>query len=347
MKELVIDAKTGTSRLIAGAPFAMIFQIMKQPASVFVVDSNVRSLYPQYFHNCSLIEIPGGEASKNLETINHIYDHFLRYGLGRDAKVLIIGGGAVCDAAAFAAATYMRGISAIMVPTTLLSQVDAGVGGKNGINVGGYKNVVGTIRQPELVLCDPVFLKTLPAAELRSGFAEVIKHAVIADPAYFSFIQSNIEKARALDSAVMERIVYDSLVVKSGVVSRDELDTGERMKLNFGHTIGHAVEAVTKLSHGESVSIGMAAEARLSTERKMLSEDDYQSLLSLLKSFELPTGAGNCSASELKAAMKIDKKRSGVKVSATFLKGLGTSVIEQISMREMEGLIDALCIAGA
>jgi len=281
MKELSIKAETGESKLVVGAPFGTIFQIMKQPPSVFVVDSSVRKLYPQYFHNCSLIEVPGGEASKNLETINTLYDHFLRYGLGRDARILIIGGGAVCDAAAFGAATYMRGVDATIVPTTLLSQVDAGIGGKNGINVGGFKNVVGTIRQPSLVLCDPVFLRTLPESELKNGFAEVVKHAVIADAEYFTFIEQHIEKALALDSDVMERVVYGSLVVKSGVVSRDELDTGERMKLNFGHTIGHAVEAVTKLSHGEAVSIGMAAEARLSVGKGMLSENDYHSLLSL------------------------------------------------------------------
>ncbi len=347
MKELYIEAKTGKSRLIAGIPFASIFRIMEKPPSVIVVDSNVRRLFPQYFHNCPIVEIRGGEECKNLETINCIYDHFLRYGLGRDAKVLIAGGGAVCDAAAFAAATYMRGVSVVMAPTTLLSQVDAGVGGKNGINVGGYKNVAGTIRQPELVVCDPAFLKTLSEEELRSGFAEVIKHAVIADHEYFTYLQNNVEKAKSLDDEVIERIVYDSLVVKSGVVSCDDLDTGERMKLNFGHTIGHAVESVMKLSHGESVSIGMAAEAVLSTQRRMLSEKDYIALLSLLESFGLPVKVENSSAAELKAAMKKDKKRSGAKVSATFLRGPGTSIIEQISMQEMEGLIDALCIAGA
>ena len=176
--------------------------------------------------------------------------------------IVAIGGGIVCDVAGFAASTYMRGLSFGFVPTTLLAQVDASVGGKNGVNLHGYKNLVGTFAQPGFVLCDPELLRTLPTEEVRNGFAEVIKQAAIGDALLFSFLEAGPDAALSLDRAAIDRIVYDCLKVKTNIVKEDELETGERRKLNFGHTVGHAVEKVHGLRHGEAVSIGMMAAAR-------------------------------------------------------------------------------------
>lgn len=344
MRELFVDGQCGRSRIMVG-PLEALLEEGMEPPSVVVVDSNVRRLHPRHFRaGYDVIEVEGGEKCKSLDGLERLYREFLAKSVDRGGHVLIVGGGTVCDLAAFAASTYMRGVAASLVPTTLLAQVDAGVGGKNGINFGGYKNIVGTIAQPHTVLCDSSFLSTLPLKSVRDGYAEIIKHAAIADAEYFSFLQANVSPALSLDPGVMERVLFDSLVIKTGIVSRDERESGERMKLNFGHTVGHAVESVLHVSHGQAVSIGMAVEARLSERRGTLSADEYSSLANLLAAYGLPTELeGN--AQELKSTITSDKKRRGREIVMPILEGLGRCRTERVPVREVEDLIDALCFA--
>jgi 3-dehydroquinate synthase len=243
----------------------------------------------------------------------------------------------VCDVAGFVASTYLRGVRFGFVATTLLAQADAGAGGKNGVNVGGYKNMVGVIRQPEFVICDPDLLKTLPKRELLSGFAEIVKHALIGDPDLFSYLEGHWEEALRLKGEVIERLVYDSLCVKASVVNRDETERGDRKILNFGHTLGHAIESIARVSHGEAVSAGMAIASRYSWEKGYLSSQELERLLRLLGQLGLPTGLELEKKGVMGAVLK-DKKKTGERVSFVLLKGIGKAVIEDLGVRDLEDM---------
>ena len=180
--------------------------------------------------------VGAGESAKTLDTAGRLYEELMALSVDRSGFIVAVGGGIVCDVAGFVASTYLRGIRFAFVASTLLAQVDASVGGKNGVNVGGYKNMVGVFNQPEFVICDPHLLGTLPQNEILCGAAEIIKHAAIADSALFGYLEENSHRLFDLDEAVVEKLVYDSVLIKSGVVNRDEKETGERRKLNFGHT---------------------------------------------------------------------------------------------------------------
>ncbi len=220
-----------------------------------------------------------------------------------------------------------------------LAQVDASAGGKNGVNLGGYKNLVGTIRQPQFCLCDFSLLATLPKSEMRCGFAEVVKHAAIGDAELFSYLETSWRKAYDLNRAAIEKVVHDSLAVKTGIVGRDERERGERMKLNFGHTLGHAVEKATGIPHGEAVSIGMVAAANLSVKRGLLQAKDAERLEALLSGIGLPTAAA-ADRGKVLDAMKKDKKRFSGKMRFVLLEGIGKARIEEIALEELEAVVD-------
>ncbi len=253
-----------------------------------------------------------------------------------------IGGGVVCDIAGFVASTYMRGTRFGFVPTTLLAQVDASIGGKNGVNFAGYKNIIGTIRQPEFCLFDFELLKTLPEEELKSGLAEIVKHAAIGDNTLFSYLEEHHTDVLGLKKTAIEKVVYDSLLVKAGIVSRDESEKGERMKLNFGHTLGHAIESTTGMHHGEAVSIGMAIAARLSVTKGMLAAKDAERLAALLRKTGLPV-EHMLDKEKLLDAVKRDKKRMENKINMVLLRSIGKAEICKISMDELEGVINDMC----
>jgi 3-dehydroquinate synthase len=309
---------------------------------VIITDQTVRTLHGLRFPPWKVIEIGIGEGAKTLETVEAVYEAFLTHGVDRTSMVVAVGGGIACDVAGFAASTYLRGLPFGFVPTTLLAQVDASVGGKNGVNLRGYKNLVGTFGQPAFVLCDPDLLGTLPAAEVRNGFAEVIKQAAIGDGPLFSFLETAREKALSLDPATIDRIVYDCLRVKTGIVAQDELETGERRKLNFGHTLGHAVEKVHGLKHGEAVSIGMAAAARVSVRKGLLAQDEAARLEALLRAFGLPV-AIDLDRDHVYDALKKDKKRAEDGLLFVLLDGIGSARMVPMGESEIEGVIDDLC----
>lgn len=314
--------------------------------TVIITDERVRDLYGSLFPSAAVtIEMGRGEQSKTLRTIESIYEGFLGQRVDRSWLVVGIGGGIVCDAAGFAASTYLRGLSFAFVPTTLLAQVDASIGGKNGVNLKGYKNQVGTFNQPDFVLCDFSVLESLPQEELRNGFAEVIKHALIADERLFSFLEASAARALALDHDVIERVVYDSLVIKSGIVSRDETEKGERRKLNFGHTVGHALEKVCTLRHGEAVSVGMLVAARLSSRKGLLSQRDVKRIEGLLVAFDLPTTV-EADAALIREALWKDKKREDDLIHVVLIDRIGQARVEPLPIHELDEAIDDLCQPG-
>ena len=338
MRTLIIHGGTGHSAILIGESYQNFEKYIPADRAVIITDQNVRQHYLKDDSSFETIEIGTGEDIKNLDTIRSIYGKLVDLDADRSTFIVGFGGGIVCDIAGFVASTYLRGVRFGFVSTTLLSQVDASVGGKNGVNFGGYKNIVGVFNQPEFVLCDMNLLRTLPERELLCGFAEVVKHAAIADPDLFSYLEDHYNRALELDSRVIEKLVYDSVVIKSSIVNRDEKEKGERRKLNFGHTFGHAIEKITTVPHGEAVSAGMFVAAALSEKKGYLTTSEVGRITGLLDKLHLPTRL-EIDGGKVLDALKRDKKRAGDSIHFVLLNGIGNAVIEDILIEELEAVL--------
>jgi 3-dehydroquinate synthase len=343
VKTIEITGKSGQSKIVIGESIRNLERYLPPGRAVIVTDHNVRHYYEKDFPDWPIIEIGCGEGIKTLDTVQAIYRKLLELGADRSNFLIGIGGGVVCDIAGFAASTFLRGIRFGFVSSTLLAQVDASVGGKNGVNFKAYKNMVGTFNQPDFVICDIHLLATLPEEERLNGFAEIVKHAAIADARLFAFLENNYRQALTLDFAVLERLVFDSVSIKAAIVNRDEQERGERRKLNFGHTLGHALEKTTGIAHGQAVSIGMAAAADLSVKRGLLPAAEADRLRQLLKNFKLPVSAQIDRQAVLDAIGK-DKKRQGSWFHFVLLNRLGEAVVEEIAIDALEDVLDDLCV---
>ena len=277
------------------------------------------------------IVLPDGERHKTLPTVSRILDTLVANRFARDDLVVALGGGVVGDMAGFAAACYQRGIGFVQMPTTLLAQVDSSVGGKTGVNHPGGKNLIGAFHQPKAVIADTATLATLPPRELRAGLAEVVKHALICDAAFFSWLEANADALLALDPVALAHAVHRCCTIKAGVVSRDERETGERALLNLGHTFGHAIEQVTGFGpwlHGEAVGVGLAMAAGMSQRAGWLPAADAARLDALLARLGLRTEArGAVTPQAARAAMQLDKKVQGGRVRLVLLKGIGQAFV--------------------
>jgi 3-dehydroquinate synthase len=276
----------------------------------------------------TLITVPAGETAKSLKTVQRCYDELAAKRVERKSFIVALGGGVVGDLAGFVAATYLRGISFVQVPTTLLSQVDSSVGGKVGVNLKAGKNLVGAFYQPRLVLCDLATLNTLPLREYRSGLAEVIKYGIIYDRSFFERLEKQFEKLLAREPQSLVSAIARCCEIKSDVVGADETESGLRAILNFGHTIGHGLEAISrygKYLHGEAISIGQVAASRLSVELASLPEAEAQRIEALFDRAGLPVHAGLTPRlrGRLKAAMSLDKKVSGGEIKFVLARRIG------------------------
>ena len=275
-----------------------------------------------------LITVPAGETAKSLKTVQACYDQLAAHRLERKSFIVALGGGVVGDLAGFVAATYLRGIDFMQVPTTLLAQVDSSVGGKVGVNLKSGKNLVGSFYQPRLVLCDLDALATLPAREYRAGLAEVIKYGIIYDARLFERLEREMQAVLRRDTSLVEGIVTRCCQIKAEVVEKDETENGLRAILNFGHTIGHALEAIShygKYLHGEAISIGQVAAARLSRDTLDLPEEQVQRIRNLFQRAGLPTEARLTAPQrkQLFTAMKLDKKVSGGEIKFVLARAIG------------------------
>lgn len=292
-----------------------------------------------------VVAVAAGEESKSLDNLAALWREFLTLGLDRSSLLISVGGGAVCDLNGFAAGSYMRGIDFIHMPTTLLAQVDASIGGKVGINFGEIKNLLGLFVQPKAVLIDTDTLSTLPERELNAGFAEVIKHGLILDRKYYELVQSGYDKKR--DETFLNEIILGSCRIKASIVKKDVKEAGLRKVLNFGHTIGHAVETLSILSphrylHGEAISIGMVAEAKLSEFLGFITHKEVLDIEDTLRDFNLPVRLGFEAGYEaFMEKIAADKKNTGNKTNWSLLEKIGRAGFNhQASQDQIRAAID-------
>lgn len=302
-----------------------------------LMDKNVAYYWGEEMHRIfgeevAFFVIPAGEEYKELHTVEKILTSMLENGFDRKSLLINVGGGMVCDIGGFAASVYMRGISFVNVPTTLLAQTDAAIGGKTGVDFGGLKNMVGTFSNPLAVICDTLMLSTLPERDFRSGFAEVIKHALIYDKKLFTKLAS--AHFGAMDEDELANILSASCEIKCEIVSKDSNEKGLRKILNFGHTVGHAIEMISQdtaepLLHGEAISIGMIAEARLSLLAGLITKEDFAQIEKILNKANLPVGVPKSYKKRIYEKMLGDKKNESRKIKWVLLKGVGKAVIDE------------------
>ena len=304
-----------------------------------VTDSNVAPLYARdvqdllekEFDTVILHTFEAGEHNKNLETVNALYQTLIEQHFDRQDLLVALGGGVVGDLTGFAAATYLRGIDFIQVPTSLLSQVDSSIGGKTGVDFMQYKNMVGAFYQPKLVYMNLNVLKTLPKDQLISGFGEILKHGLIRNYDYFLWMNEHEKEILALDYNTLEEMVYQSCLIKRDVVERDPKEKGERALLNFGHTIGHAVEKLSDfgLSHGVCVGLGMVAASYISCQQGNLTKEQLSFIEETLKHFGLLVRVSGQNPDDVLRTTKLDKKMVGNQIKFILLKTPGDAYIEK------------------
>jgi len=338
MKTIEIKTDTKISKIIIGERLKKLEYYLPDTKIVIITDENVSHYYKKDFPPFRVIEIGLGEKIKTVDTLNYIFEKFIEYEVDRSSFIVGIGGGIVCDITGLAASIFMRGLKFGFVSTTLLSQVDASVGGKNGVNFKGYKNMIGTFNQPEFVICDNELLKTLEKKEFIAGFAEIVKAGAIKDENIIIYLENNYEKALNKDEDVINKLVYDSILIKSKVVESDEKEKGERRKLNFGHTFAHSFEKLTGMLHGEAVSAGMVLASKLSVKLNLIREKDFLRIKKLLENLKLPTTI-NIEMAEIFNIMKQDKKREGETLHLVLLQNIGNAIVKQVSLKKLEEIV--------
>jgi 3-dehydroquinate synthase len=330
----------GISTVAIGQVIGELERFLPQGRKIVVVtDPNVYGYYKVLIDRYPVTVIGLGEEQKTLETLASIYSRWIAEGVDRESFVLGFGGGIVTDIAGFAASTYMRGVRFGFVATTLLAQVDASVGGKNGVNCDGYKNMVGTFNQPEFVLCDLSLLKTLPEREFRGGLAEIIKAGLIRDRALFELFENHSFGDFTTDQSLLQERVFRAVQVKKAIVDADEKERGERKLLNLGHTLAHAIEKSThRFHHGEAVAIGLVMIADLSRRMGLLSAEDHRRVRDVIEHMGLPTDSG-IPLETLFNALQSDKKKEADTLSLILLRGVGQPEIRKMTFDELREVL--------
>ncbi|MFC2065966.1 3-dehydroquinate synthase [Chloroflexota bacterium] len=290
----------------------------------------------------NVLQVPEGEDQKSLETAGRLYHELAGSFVERTTPILALGGGVVGDLAGFVAATYMRGVPLVQIPTTLLAQVDSSIGGKVAVDHGQLKNEIGVFYQPRLVIADIDALGTLPAKEMANGLAEVIKSAAIRDKGFFTFLENNLDEVKALGKGALEEVVFRTAGIKATIVQKDERDFGLRRILNYGHTIGHAIESVSgfKVQHGRAVALGMLAAAKISNKVGLLDDNEVGRLKKVIERAGLLTEIPKLEVAEIIQAMRHDKKVFQDKIRFILLKSIGSAfIIDEVSPSLVEQVL--------
>lgn len=316
----------------------------KQRKLCIVSDTNVSRHYlnqvadhvKEYAKQVETFVFPAGESSKNLDTVYSLYEHLIKANFDRKDLLIALGGGVVGDLTGYAAATYLRGISFLQLPTSLLAMVDSSIGGKTGVDYHAYKNMIGAFHQPKSVYMNLSVLLSLSDRQYYSGFGEIIKHGLIKDANYYEWLKEHSSEIQSRDLPLLKQTIYGSCLIKREVVETDPKELGERALLNFGHTVGHAVEKLMefKLLHGECVAVGMAAAAYLSCKRGGITEHQLEDIISVIQSFQLPVSVSGLNTEDILNIMLHDKKMESGKLKFILLSGIGHAVIDTSLTRE-------------
>lgn len=326
---------TSESRVYMGDAVALLGELLPSKRVVVISDTNIDRTHKMVIDNYDHILIGQGEQAKNLATLDEVYRQLIDMGADRSTFILGVGGGLVTDVAGFVASTYMRGVEFGFVTTTLLGAVDASIGGKNGVNIGGFKNMVGTFSQPKFVICDVSLFNSLPKREFRAGVAEIIKSAIIADRELFEMLEGTSLDALRKDKVLLEEVVRRAMRVKVDIVSQDERESGLRRVLNLGHTIAHAIEKSSrKMNHGEAVAVGLSRMVESALSQSLLSADDARRIIALLEKygFDLSSPVDDKS---LLDAIKGDKKRKGNSIHAIYPTAIGCVVDRVVALDKL------------
>jgi 3-dehydroquinate synthase len=307
--------------------------------TIIITDENVYGLHQKKFKDFNCIVLKAGEEYKVQATVDTIVDQLLEMEADRKTTLVGVGGGVITDITGYVASVYMRGIRFGFLPTSLLAMVDASIGGKNGIDVGIYKNMVGIIRQPSFIIYDYIFLKTLPQVEWQNGFAEIIKHACIKDAAMFRLLEENTLKGFQKNKKKLSELVIRNAKLKTKVVQSDEFENGERKLLNFGHTLGHALENQYNLSHGQAVAIGMTYALKIS--ELILGFKNADKVIGLIEKYGLPTYA-EFDKEKVFEVLKRDKKKEKASINYILLEKTGKGTINSLSISNLKEILFAI-----
>lgn len=339
MKSLRVKGMLRSTEVLVGESIDNLQRYLPGKEVFIISDRQVYPMLEGRLPQYPVLQVYPGDYSKSLRMATSIYRWLQDNYADRSAFLLGLGGGVVSDLTGFVAATYLRGVNFGLVPTTLLGQIDASIGGKNAINFDGFKNVVGTIYHPEFILCDHTLLATLPKEEVQGGIAELVKHTIIASEERFNEVNENAEAILSINHDVLDPLIGWSIELKRGFVEDDEFDNGDRRKLNFGHTWGHAVEAVTGMHHGFAVAIGMVFAARFAYARGLCDASVVERITKILQRFGLPTEA-DVLPWVVYEAIERDKKRDHDSIRFVFPRRIGEASIETIKLEELREFID-------
>jgi len=341
MKTLQLTTASGTSEILIGEHLSSrLIGLEQEP--VLIIDEHVNFHHHNIFEPFRSAIIPPGESHKTLQTVEKLYRDLITLEADRATLVVGVGGGLTTDVAGFVASTFLRGTPFGFISTTLLGQVDASIGGKNGVNLDGYKNMVGCIRQPSFVWCDLSLLGSLDNREYVSGIAEVIKYGLIRDYSFMEYVEGHMDGILEKEPGVLEHVVSTSAGIKTEVVQKDENESDLRRILNFGHTIGHAIERSKGILHGEAVGMGMVLASRLSRSLGLLSSLELDRVEKLVLAAGLPVSM-ELNAEEIYQNIRKDKKKRGEEVHFVLLKGLGSTLVRPIALTELIPMIRDLC----
>lgn len=321
------------------ADFSNLEQLVPKENTILITDENVLASHPDKFTGWKTIVIKAGEEYKQQATVDKILKQFIELEADRKTMIIGVGGGVVTDITGYSASVYMRGLKFGFIPTTILAMVDASIGGKNGVDVGIYKNLVGLIKQPEFLLFDYSLLKTLPNEQWVNGFAEIIKHACIKDEALFTLLENETLGNFQTDGAKLANLIERNVQIKTAVVLKDEFEQADRRLLNFGHTLGHAIENNYQLLHGHAVSIGMVAACTISSAVNHFDSNEKVRIVRLIEKYHLPA-AIHFDKDKIWEILKMDKKRAGKEMNFVLLNKIGEAVVFPIQIDQLKDLIN-------
>jgi 3-dehydroquinate synthase len=341
MRQVKLTTPAGETDIVVGEHLSSRLRMLEHEP-VLLIDEHVIVEHNDTFEPFRSVTIPSGESHKTLQTVEEIYRELVNMEIDRSTLIVGVGGGLATDVAGFVASTFLRGIPIGFISTTLLGQVDASIGGKNGVNLDGYKNMIGNIRQPSFVWCDLSLLRSLAKREYVSGIAEVMKYGFIHDIRFMEYLERHMDSLLNQETGVLEQVVATSVAIKADVVQKDEKESDLRKILNFGHTLGHAIERHKQILHGEAVAVGMVLAARLSHLQGLLTSSEVDRVERLVLSAGLPAHL-NLDPGEIYQNIRKDKKKSGDDIHFVLLKGLGNTLIRPIALSELKAIVYDLC----